>query len=174
MSMLTSHLPISQIHILNLDKVICCWSGSVNNVLFDQFEKFRFLEIWHVFSKAAGDQSALGNQWGGSADAPIYPMILDILSSLCQQMARNPCRVWWGQSQLKGNSGGEWAVSQIHQHWSYKWFWTYLANLLLLFASLNHFLPLGLDVVMHSQWVSTLVLALTIPHQCHSDILWHD
>ena len=48
-----------------------------------------------------------------SADATIYATVLDILSSLCQQMARNPCRVWWGQSQQKGNSGGEWAVSQI-------------------------------------------------------------
>ena len=61
-----------QIYILNLDKVIHCWSGSVNNVSLDQFEIFRFLEVQHIFSKVAGDQSspenqqgALAGQWGG-------------------------------------------------------------------------------------------------------------
>ena len=56
-----------QTHILNLDKVICCWSGSVNNISLDWFKKFRFLEVWHVFSKVAGDQSTPGNQWGALA-----------------------------------------------------------------------------------------------------------
>ena len=56
-----------QIYILNLDKVIHCWSGSVNNVLLDQFKKFRFLEVQHLFSKVAGDQSSPGNQQGALA-----------------------------------------------------------------------------------------------------------
>ena len=56
-----------QNQVLNLNKAIWCWSGSVNNMLLDQFEKFRFLEVWHIFSKAAGDQGAQGNQWGSSA-----------------------------------------------------------------------------------------------------------
>ena len=51
-----------QTHVLNFDKVICCWSGSANNILLDQFNKFRFLKVWHVFSKVAGNQSTLGNQ----------------------------------------------------------------------------------------------------------------
>ena len=42
------------------------WTGSVNNMLLDQFKKFRFLEVWHIFSKAAGDQGAQRNQWGSS------------------------------------------------------------------------------------------------------------
>ena len=54
-----------QNHVLNLDKAICRWSGSVNNMSLDQFEKFRFLEVQHVFSKAAGDQSAQGGSSTG-------------------------------------------------------------------------------------------------------------
>ena len=53
-----------QNQVLNLNKAIQCWSGSINNVSLDQFEKFRFLEVWHIFSKAAGDQSAQGSQQG--------------------------------------------------------------------------------------------------------------
>ena len=56
-----------QNQVLNLDKAIQCWSGSVNNVLFDQFKKCRFLKVCHVFSKAAGDQSMHGSQWGLTA-----------------------------------------------------------------------------------------------------------
>ena len=56
-----------QNRVLNLNKAIQCWSGSVNNMLLDQFKKFRFLEVWHVFSKAAGDQSAQGSQQGLTA-----------------------------------------------------------------------------------------------------------
>ena len=55
-----------QNHIINLDKAICHWSGSINNVSLDQFKKLRFLKVWHFFSKAAGDQNAQGNQWGVS------------------------------------------------------------------------------------------------------------
>ena len=53
-----------QNQVLNLNKAIWCWSGSVNNMLLDQFEKFRFLKVQHIFSKAAGDQGVQGNQWG--------------------------------------------------------------------------------------------------------------
>ena len=56
-----------QNQVLNLNKAIWCWSGSVNNVPLDQFEKFRFLEVCHLFSKAAGDQSAQGSQQGLTA-----------------------------------------------------------------------------------------------------------
>ena len=54
-----------QNHVLNLDKAIRHWSGSVNNMSLGQFEKFRFLEVQHVFSKAAGDQSAQGGSSTG-------------------------------------------------------------------------------------------------------------
>ena len=55
-----------QNQVLNPDKAIQRWSGSVNNVSLDQFEKFRFLEVQHIFSKVAGDQSAQGSQRGST------------------------------------------------------------------------------------------------------------
>ena len=48
--------------VLNLDKAIQQWSGSVNNVSLHQFKKFQFLEVRHVFSKAAGDLAPQGAQ----------------------------------------------------------------------------------------------------------------
>ena len=62
----TSSNANSQAQVPNLDKAIRRWSGSVNNVLLDQFEKYRFLEVWHIFSKAIGEQMGQGSQQGGS------------------------------------------------------------------------------------------------------------
>ena len=50
---------------LNLNKAIRQWSGSVNNVSLNQFKRFWFLEVWHVFSKAAGNLAPQGAQRTG-------------------------------------------------------------------------------------------------------------
>ena len=59
--------PAGQGWVINLNKAIQRWSGLVNNVSLDQFKKFRFLEVWHIFGKATGDQSGSQNQWGGGS-----------------------------------------------------------------------------------------------------------
>ena len=49
---------------LNLNKSVRKWSGSVNNVLLDEFTKFRFLEIHHLYSKIAREAPSSGSQQG--------------------------------------------------------------------------------------------------------------
>ena len=53
--------------VLNLNKVIRWWSGSVNNISLNQCENFRFLEVQHIFSKAAGDLAPPGVQQMGAS-----------------------------------------------------------------------------------------------------------
>ena len=48
--------------IINLNKLIHKWSGAVNSILLNKFKKFQFLEVQHVFSKAAGDLAPQGAQ----------------------------------------------------------------------------------------------------------------
>ena len=67
-SYFTSSNANRQGQILNLDKAIRKWSGSVNNVSLDQFKKFRFLEVQYVYSKAASEQVRQESQRGGSGE----------------------------------------------------------------------------------------------------------
>ena len=58
LSYFSSVKPAGHTRVLNLDKSVRKWSGSVNNISLDKFAKFRFLEICH-YSKITGE-SLLG------------------------------------------------------------------------------------------------------------------
>lgn len=70
--------------VLDLDKAIRKWSGSVNSVSLDELEKFKFLEIRHLFSQVAADNSSgSGQRASGSAQK----------SSNSTWRSKDPCRL---------------------------------------------------------------------------------